>query len=94
VHFLKILLIVFKWFEDHLTKLNTTFQDTLQARSAATDKRLDEVNKRITDLDNYFEEQKKAILKYIDDRGSELSALLNKFRVRPLLLQWALNSMC
>lgn len=68
------------WFEDQLTDLNKVFQETLAARSAATDKRLDELNQRITDLDAYFEEQKKSILKYIDDRGDELSKLLNQFK--------------
>lgn len=41
---------------------------------------MDELNERITNLNSYFEEQKASILKYIDDRGEELTNLLNKFK--------------
>lgn len=68
------------WFEDELEKLNKAFHETLETRKTATDTRLDELNTRITDLNTYFEEQKASILKYIDDRGEELAALLNKFK--------------
>jgi hypothetical protein len=61
--------------------LNKDFQETLAMRKAATDKRLDEINQRITDTHTYFEEQKATILKYVDDRGRELADMLNKFKV-------------
>lgn len=70
-----------QWFEDQLTNLNKDFQETITARKAATDIRLDQLHQRITDLNTYFEEQKAAILKYVDDRGEELTRLLNKFKV-------------
>lgn len=31
-------------------------------------------------MQQYFEEQKAAVLKYVDDRGEELTKLLNKFK--------------
>ena len=64
-----------------MSDLNKEFQETITERKAQTDKRLDELNQRITDLNTYFEEQKAAILKYVDDRGEELTQLLNKFKV-------------
>lgn len=80
---MNILFLTFiQWFEDQLSQLNASFQDTLDKRTTATNNRLDELNKRITDLDISFENQKKEILKYIDDRGEELSRLLNQFKVK------------
>ncbi len=76
-----ILSISLQWFEDQLTNLNKDFQEAITTRKDATDKRLDELHQRITDLNSYFEEQKAAILKYVDDRGEELTKLLNKFKV-------------
>lgn len=64
-----------------MSQLNSSFQETLDTRTTATNKKLDELNKRITDLDLHFENQKKEILKYIDDRGEELTRLLNQFKV-------------
>jgi hypothetical protein len=63
-----------------LTILNQEFQDTIQKRKEETYVRLDQLNQRITDLNQYFEEQKAAILKYVDERGEELTKLLNKFK--------------
>jgi gas vesicle protein len=60
--------------------LNQEFQETIKKRKEETDIRLDELNHRITDLDKYFEEQKTVILKYVDDRGEELTQMLNKFK--------------
>lgn len=70
-----------QWFEDQLSNINQQFHDTLSKRKEETEQKLDALNKRITDLDKYFEEQKAAILKYIDDRGEELTKLLNQFKV-------------
>eukprot|EP01036_Dinobryon_divergens_P031649 gene31649-41086_t len=68
------------WFEDQLSQLNATFQDTLDKRKTETNRRLDQLNQRITDLDTHFENQKREILQYIDDRGAELTKLLNQFK--------------
>jgi hypothetical protein len=76
----------FQWFEDQLTQLNTTVHDNLEKRKVHTDIRLDELNTRITNLEAHFEDEKRTILKYVDDRGAELTALLNKFKVSPALL--------
>jgi hypothetical protein len=70
-----------QWFEDQLSQLNATFQDTLDKRKTETNQRLDQLNQRITDLDTHFENQKREILQYIDDRGAELTKLLNQFKV-------------
>lgn len=70
-----------QWFEDQLSNINQQFHDTLSKRKEETEQKLEVLNKRITDLDKYFEEQKAAILKYIDDRGEELTKLLNQFKV-------------
>lgn len=64
-----------------MTILNTDFRATLEDRKEKTYVRLDELNQRITDLDVKFEEEKIAILKYVDDRGEELTKLLNQFKV-------------
>lgn len=68
------------WFEDQLTIVNKSFHETLATRKTETDRRLDELNERITDLNTYFEEQKAVIIKYVDDKGEELNKLLNKFK--------------
>lgn len=70
-----------QWFEDQLSNINQQFHETLSKRKEETEQKLEVLNKRITDLDKYFEEQKAAILKYIDDRGEELTKLLNQFKV-------------
>lgn len=64
-----------------MSNINQQFHDTLNKRKEETEQKLEALNKRITDLDKYFEEQKAAILKYIDDRGEELTKLLNQFKV-------------
>jgi hypothetical protein len=46
---------------------------------------LDELNSRIDNLDSKFEKEKKEILEYIDERGKELTAMLNAFKVRDIL---------
>ncbi len=71
----------YQWFEDQLTQLNTTVHENLEKRKTHTDNRLDELNTRITNLEAHFEDEKRTILKYVDDRGAELTALLNKFKV-------------
>jgi hypothetical protein len=68
------------WFEDLLTNVNQGFRETLAKRKDETEEKLAALNQRITDLDKYFEEQKLEILKYIDDRGEELTKLLNQFK--------------
>jgi hypothetical protein len=82
IRFFVILLLSNKtqWFEDQLTNLNQEFQETILRRKEETNRRLDELNIRITEVNNYFEEQKLVILKYVDDRGEELTKLLNQFK--------------
>lgn len=65
-----------------MSQVNAQFQETLSRRKAETEQKLDALNARITELDKYFEEQKASILKYIDDRGEELTKLLNQFKVQ------------
>lgn len=80
-HFIVILFLL-QWFEDQLSNINQQFHETLDKRKQDTEIKLEALNQRITDLDKYFEEQKASILKYIDDRGEELTRLLNQFKVR------------
>ena len=73
--------IVLQWFEEQLSTLNITFKNTIEQRKEETYKRLEKLNERISNMDMYFEDEKCRILKYIDDRGEELSKLLYKFKV-------------
>jgi len=68
------------WFEQNLTQLSTKFHASLEDRSTKTHTRLDELNDRITNLDERFEKEKEEILRTIEERGRELAALLNQFR--------------
>lgn len=68
------------WFEQELSALNNTFQYALEERSAATSAKIDTLNNRITKLNKDFEEEKIAVLNYIDERGLELTRMLNEFR--------------
>lgn len=52
----------------------------LELRKNETYQKLEQLNERLTNMDMYFEDEKHRILKYIDDRGAELAALLNKFK--------------
>lgn len=69
-----------------MTQLNEKFHDLLTKRQTETERRIDELNQRITNLQQHFEEEKAAVLKYVDDRGEELTRMLNKFKVRRLIL--------
>jgi len=69
-----------------MTKLNKDFRETIEHRKTETYTRLDELNQRITDLDKKFEEEKIAILKEVDERGQELTRLLNQFKVSYCIL--------
>jgi len=68
------------WFEDQLTDLNRKIHETLELRKTETYHRLDKLSERISNMDMYFEDEKMKILKYIDDRGEELSKLLHRFK--------------
>eukprot|EP01031_Cornospumella_fuschlensis_P041753 gene41753-50959_t len=68
------------WFEDQLEKLNKDFHTLLAKRKEDTDQKIEALNQRITNVQAYFEEQKAAVLKYVDDRGEELTKLLNQFK--------------
>ena len=52
----------------------------METRKTETYHRLDKLSERISNMDMYFEDEKRKILKYIDDRGEELSKLLYKFK--------------
>ena len=43
--------------------------------------KLDVLDNRITDLGEHFEREKASILQQIDERGRELTDMLNKFKV-------------
>jgi len=63
-----------------LTDLNRKIHETLELRKTETYHRLDKLSERISNMDMYFEDEKMKILKYIDDRGEELSKLLHRFK--------------
>ena len=69
-----------KWFETKLQSLNTKFRDILEEKSTASLEKLDILDNRITQLGEHFEREKASILQQIDDRGRELTAMLNKFK--------------
>lgn len=69
-----------QWFEAELSSINKLFQSALEERSGATAARLDALMSRISRLNKDFEDEKLLILKYIDDRGLELTKLLNEFK--------------
>lgn len=64
-----------------MTSINKIFNHALEERSVATSAKLDQLMHRITKLNKDFEDEKAEILKYIDDRGLELTRMLNEFKV-------------
>ena len=70
-----------------MTAADKAFHATLEERNRATNERLDAVNTRITELDLKFEREKAEILRYVDERGAELTRLLNQFKVTISLQQ-------
>jgi hypothetical protein len=68
------------WFEQQLTNVNKVFHTTLNARSEATNNRLDDINVRMDQLDEKFMKEKEEIINYINLRGEELSNMLEKFK--------------
>ncbi len=58
--------------------MDVDFHTLLTKRKRETDQSIDQLNQRIINLQQYFDEQKAAILKYVDDRGEELTRLLSK----------------
>lgn len=68
------------WFEQQLTAANKAFHTSLDERNEATSNRLDSLHKRITDLDERLDREKADILREIDDRGRELTRMLNLFK--------------
>jgi hypothetical protein len=71
-----------QWFETKLNSLNVKFRDILEEKTASTMEKLEVLDHRITDLGEHFEREKASILQQIDDRGRELTEMLNKFKVR------------
>jgi chaperonin cofactor prefoldin len=64
-----------------MTVANKAFTTTLHERNEATNLRLTAINTRITELDEKFEKEKEEILLYVDERGAELTRMLNQFKV-------------
>ena len=57
---------------------------TIKDRNDEVTNKLDSLSNRISDLQSHFENEKRSIMRQIDERGEELAALLNKFRVLAL----------
>jgi DNA-binding protein H-NS len=70
-----------QWFEEELDSVNKKFHSALETRDERARKRLEQLDERITELGQYFEAEKKAILKQIEERGEELARMLRKFKV-------------
>mmetsp|Transcript_33822 Transcript_33822/g.74483 ORF Transcript_33822/g.74483 Transcript_33822/m.74483 type:complete len:258 (+) Transcript_33822:127-900(+) len=68
------------WFEEQLVTLTAAFYKTLSVRKAVTNTRLQRMDERITNMEMSFEDEKRRILKFIEDRGKELADLLFKFK--------------
>lgn len=68
------------WFEAELSTINKTFNSALEERSSITANRLDMLMNRITKLNKDFDDEKASILRYIDERGMELTRMLNEFK--------------
>lgn len=62
--------------------MNKKFHTALETRDERARKRLEELDGRITELGQYFESEKRTILKQIEERGEELARMLQKFKVR------------
>jgi hypothetical protein len=57
----------------------------LQQKSDQSIEKLEQLDERITNLGQYFEEEKASILDQIKVRGEELAMMLYKFKVLPML---------
>jgi hypothetical protein len=62
--------------------LDSSFKEALQERNVAVNKRIDDVNERITKLDERLQIEKSEILQQIDDQGIALNKLLVEFKVQ------------
>ena len=71
-----------QWFEQNLAAADKQFHITLNERTDASNKRLDELSERITELDKKRIEDKEEILKQIEITGLELKQMLAEFKVR------------
>ena len=69
-----------QWFEQELSTINKTFNNALEERSVITANKLDALMHRITKLNKDFDDEKESILRYIDERGLELTRMLNEFK--------------
>jgi len=70
-----------QWFEEQLLETNIKFRDILQEKSEQSIEKLEQLDERITNLGQYFEEEKASILDQIKVRGEELAMMLYKFKV-------------
>ena len=70
-----------QWFEEQLLETNIKFRDLLQEKSEKSIEKLEKLDDRITNLGQYFEEEKVKILEEINARGEELAMMLYNFKV-------------
>lgn len=61
--------------------MNKKFHTALETRDERARKRLEQLEERISELGQYFDVEKRAILKQIEERGEELARMLRKFKV-------------
>ena len=71
-----------QWFEEQLATINTNFHDAIEERDERSRKKLEVLENRITALGEHFETEKATILTYIEERGRELTKMLNEFKAR------------
>ena len=62
-----------KWFEEELEKVKNNFKETIYSRKENTDSQIKDMNEKITDFTNFFDDQKAEIIKNVDDRGKTYS---------------------
>ena len=62
-----------KWFEEELEKVEKNFKETIFRRKENTNSQIKDMNDKITDLTNFFDDQKAEIIKNVDDRGKTYS---------------------
>ena len=74
-----------QWFEQNLAATDKQFHITLNERTEVSNKRLEELSQRITELDEKRIKDKEEILMQIDATGLELKLMLAEFKVRTLL---------
>ena len=70
-----------QWFEQNLASTDKQLHITLNERTEASNRRLDEISGKISDLDEKRIKDKEEILTQIDATGQELKKMLAEFKV-------------